>query len=210
MLCITLFVVLPGGIVVLAVLVGLGQGEQEIYPGGLPDGLAIQPLLHFRYFAVVEAVGLQVGEAEVSFSKLRLKCQAAFIGIHALLLFAQCFQHMTQAQPGPRVFRIQFQGAAIGGCGLLGEGSRCQHTCQAVMRTGIVRLQGDECMVDLDRFLRALQFLQYPAQFEHGGDVVGCPGQGLPEKVFSLVEIACSSGDKAQHTQGIHMTRIFL
>ncbi len=111
----------PGAIVVAAVLVCLGERKQEIDLGLDGQAATRDATFHLGDASVVEAVGLQVGEAPVGLAEIGKLADAGVIGGDGLVVAADGFQDMAEADQGADMRWPQLQAVLVGLDGLLRE-----------------------------------------------------------------------------------------
>ena len=111
--CVAAAVELPGALVVAAVLVRLAEREQEIDLGlrRCRPAAADAPL-HLRDRRVVEAVGLEVGEAPVGLAEVRRAADAGVVGGDGVVVVADGLQHVAEAEQCADVAGPQLEAAA--------------------------------------------------------------------------------------------------
>ena len=110
-----LAVKIPGALVVAAVLEGLAEREQEVDPGLRGEAFGGGVALHRGDGLLVEAVGLQVGEAPVGLAGVRGEADAGVVRGHGSGVVAGRLEHVAEAEeragmPGP-----QLEAVTIGG-----------------------------------------------------------------------------------------------
>ncbi len=143
---------IPGAPEIAAVLPGLAEGKQEIHLGLRVHALGRNPFFHLADHRVIEAVGLEIGQAPVGLAEIGRVADAFFIGLDGRAVVPDGLQYMAKAEQCSDVGGPQLQAFPVRIDGLVRERGAGQRRGTQVVG---LRQRG----VERDRAVEAFQRL---------------------------------------------------
>ena len=192
-------VMLEGGRVFVAVFQRLAQREVEMQPVLGVEVAALQLRAHAGDVGIVEAEGLEVGQAPPCVAEARLEFGATPVGGDRALRVAGGLQRVPQAQPDPGLVRMPGEDALVQPDRFLVIAGAAQHDRLEVAVAGVAGIAGQQVFDLGQRVLRTIAAVQ-----DHG--VVLARGmeargqlQAALEQAGGILVTAYPGGDLGQH-----------
>ena len=206
---IALPVVLEGFGVAAGVLQRLAQGEVKVHPVIGTEVFALELRAHVRNVGGVEAVGLEVRQAEPHLTQARIELDRPAVGADAVVGSPGGLQRVAVTHPDLRLARVLLEDVLVDADGLLVFADARQHRRMQGAVVGVVCVGGEQPLDLLQR--RGVLALAV----QRDGVVVPCAEkarrqlQAALEQVLRVAVAANPAGDFGQHAEGRDVRRVF-
>jgi hypothetical protein len=192
-------VMLEGGRVLVAVFQRLAQREVQVQAVLGVQVAALQLRAHPGDVGIVEAEGLEVGQAPPGIAEARFERGAAPVGGDRALRVAGGLQCVPQAQPDPGLVRMPGEDALVQPDRFVVIASAAQHDRLEVAVAGVAGIAGQQ-VFDLGQcVLRTVAAMQDHGVVLARGMEARCQLQAALEQAGSILVAANSRGDLGEH-----------